>query len=78
MPREEFRNRGRITELVTSGKLFSDIGAPSLNREEDRVMICGNPNMMNELADYLDSIGFAQGSHAGAGDYVIEKAFAEK
>lgn len=76
--REEFRNKGRITELVKSGKLFEDLGVPPLDRAEDRVMICGNPNMMNDLADHLDSLGFAQGSHAGAGDYVIEKAFAEK
>jgi hypothetical protein len=26
--REPFRNRGRITDLMTSGKLFEDIGLP--------------------------------------------------
>lgn len=76
--REPYAHQGRITDLVSSGKLFEDLGVPAFNREEDRVMICGNPNMMNDIAAYLDSIGFAQGSHAGAGDYVIEKAFAEK
>jgi ferredoxin/flavodoxin---NADP+ reductase len=76
--REPFVNQGRITDLVRSGKLFTDLGMPPLNREDDRVMICGNPQMMNELAEQLDNLGFDQGSHAGAGDYVIEKAFAEK
>lgn len=76
--REPFANQGRITDLVKSGKLFDDLGVPALDRAVDRVMICGNPHMMNELADYLDGIGFDQGSHAGSGDYVIEKAFAEK
>ncbi len=76
--REPYVNQGRITDLVRSGKLFADLGVPPLNREEDRVMICGNPHMMNELAEQLDALGFDQGSHAGAGDYVIEKAFAEK
>lgn len=76
--REPFVNQGRITDLVRSGKLFDDLGVPPLDRETDRVMICGNPHMMTELADHLDAIGFHQGSHAGAGDYVIEKAFAEK
>lgn len=76
--REEFRNQGRVTELVRSGKLCADLGLPPLDPQDDRVMICGNPNMMNELAEYLDSVGFDQGSHAGAGHYVIEKAFAEK
>jgi ferredoxin--NADP+ reductase len=76
--REDFRNRGRVTDLIRSGRLCADIGVPALAADEDRVMICGNPNMMTECAEHLDSIGFAQGSHAGAGHYVIEKAFAEK
>ncbi|CAA7623706.1 ferredoxin--NADP reductase [Magnetospirillum sp. UT-4] len=76
--REDFRNQGRITELVRSGKLFADLGLPHFTPEDDRVMICGNPHMMDELALYLDDLGFDQGSHAGAGHYVIEKAFAEK
>jgi ferredoxin--NADP+ reductase len=76
--REPFRNQGRITDLVRSGKLCADLGLPPLDRTEDRVMICGNPHMMTELCEQLDGLGFDQGSHAGAGDYVIEKAFAEK
>jgi ferredoxin--NADP+ reductase len=76
--REPFRNQGRVTDLVRSGKLFADLGIPALSAENDRVMICGNPNMMTDLTDYLDEAGFVQGSHAGAGHYVIEKAFAEK
>jgi ferredoxin/flavodoxin---NADP+ reductase len=76
--REPYVHQGRITDLIADGRLFEDLGVPAFNRAEDRVMICGNPNMMNDIAAHLDSIGFAQGSHAGAGDYVIEKAFAEK
>ncbi|OAN48844.1 ferredoxin--NADP reductase [Magnetospirillum moscoviense] len=76
--REPFRNQGRITDLVANGKLFADLGLPALNRAEDRVMICGNPHMMTELIEQLEAQGFDQGSHAGVGDYVIEKAFAEK
>lgn len=76
--REPFRNQGRITDLIRSGKLFSDIGMPPFNIEEDRVMICGNPAMMNELSEYLDGIGFEMGNNAEPGQYVIEKAFAEK
>ncbi len=78
--REEFKTQGRITDLIRSGKAFTDLGLPAsgFNKDEDRVMICGNPAMMTELSDYLDSIGFEQGSNAGPGHYVIEKAFAEK
>jgi ferredoxin--NADP+ reductase len=76
--REPFRNQGRITDLVQSGKMFSDLGIGGLDHEHDRVMICGNPHMMTELCGQLEDLGFDQGSHAGAGGYVIEKAFAEK
>ena len=34
--REPFRHNGRITALIETGKLFEDIGLPSLNRENDR------------------------------------------
>ena len=76
--REPFKHQGRITDLIRSGKLFSDLGFPSFNKEEDRIMICGNPHMMTELAQYLDGIGLSQGNNAEPGHYVIEKAFAEK
>ncbi len=76
--RERFVNQGRITGLIQSGKLFDDLGVPALDPAEDRVMICGGPEMMSELTGYLTGIGFEQGSNAGPGHYVIEKAFAEK
>src|ERR1700712_3204404 len=41
--RDPFRNRGRITDLITSGKLFADAGLAPLEPEHDRVMICGSP-----------------------------------
>ena len=30
--REPFRNRGRITDLITSGKLFEDLGLAPLDQ----------------------------------------------
>ncbi len=44
--REPFRNQGRITALIESGKLFTDIGVPVLNPAEDRLMLCGSPQML--------------------------------
>lgn len=76
--REEFKTRDRITELIRSGKLFADLDKPAFDERTDRVMICGNPNMMAELAEHLDGLGWKQGSNAGPGHYVIEKAFAGK
>jgi ferredoxin--NADP+ reductase len=76
--REEFKNQGRITDLVRSGTLFNDLGVPAFDKESDRVMICGNPHMMTDLSHYLDGLGFTHGHHGVPGHYVIEKAFAEK
>ncbi len=36
--REPFRNQGRITELMRSGKLFADIGLPPINPEHHRAI----------------------------------------
>ena len=77
--REEFRHQGRVTDLVTSGKLFEDIGLPPLDPAVDRAMICGSPHMLKDCCDMLDARGFKVSPHIGApGDYVIERAFVEK
>jgi len=77
--REPFRNQGRITALVESGKLFDDIGLPPLNPATDRAMICGSPAMLKDISALLDARGFAISPGVGqAGDYVIERAFVEK
>ena len=76
--REPFRNRGRITHLIDSGRLFADIDQPPLNLAEDRVMLCGSPAMLADLRPLLDRRGFTEGSYVEPGHFVIEKAFAER
>jgi ferredoxin--NADP+ reductase len=76
--REPFRNRGRITDLIESGQLFSDIGANGLDRETDRVMLCGSPAMLEELYTMLATRDFVEGSHGEPGHFVVEKAFVER
>ncbi|WKB51331.1 ferredoxin--NADP reductase [Eleftheria terrae] len=76
--REPFRNQGRITTLIENGKLFSDLGLPALDREHDRVMICGSPQMLKDLKTLLDERGFHEGNTHTPGDYVIERAFADQ
>jgi ferredoxin--NADP+ reductase len=77
--REPFRNRGRLTELITSGRLFTDLDSTDLDPASDRVMICGSPSMLKETAEILDARGFEISPHIGTpGDYVIERAFVEK
>jgi len=77
--REPFRNQGRLTDLINSGKIFDEIGLPPLSPENDRAMICGSPQMLKDTAALLDERGFVVSPHIGEpGDYVIERAFAEK
>jgi ferredoxin--NADP+ reductase len=70
-------NRGRITELLASGKLSKDIGLPELNLQDDRFMICGSPSMLKDTCSILDEQGFKEARHGNAGHYVIERAFVE-
>ena len=76
--REPFRNNGRITDLLASGKLAADLGLPPFGPEADRVMLCGSPDFLADMVALLDGRGFEEGSGSRAGTYVIEKAFVEK
>ncbi|HEY4187467.1 MAG TPA: ferredoxin--NADP reductase [Polyangia bacterium] len=76
--REPFRNQGRLTTLIENGKLFADLGLPALDPAHDRVMICGSPSMLKDLVTLLEARGFNEGNSEGQGEYVIERAFAEK
>ena len=76
--REPFRNRGRITDLITSEQLFNDIGQSPLDIGGDRIMMCGSPAMLDELRQMFEARGFVEGSHSEPGHFVIEKAFVER
>jgi ferredoxin/flavodoxin---NADP+ reductase len=77
--REPYRNRGRLTQLIESGRLFADLHLPPIDSETDRVMVCGSPAMLADTQALLDSRGFKISPHIGEpGDYVIERAFVER
>ena len=76
--REAYRNMGRVTDLMQTGKMFEDLNIPPLNKDEDRVMICGSPGMLKDLKHMLEGLGFAEGNTSRPGDFVIERAFAEQ
>lgn len=74
--REDFRNRGRIGDLIESGVLFAGLdGAPQFDPETDRVMMCGSMAMIKDFAARFDALGFTEGAHSHPGHYVIERAF---
>lgn len=77
--REPFHTQGRLTDAITDGSLFEKIGLPRFDREVDRAMICGSPWMLEDTAKLLDEHGLNISPRMGEpGDYVIERAFAEK
>lgn len=77
--REPFIHQGRITKHIEEGSLFADIGLPVMDPAHDRAMICGSPAMLNDLSNLLDGRGFEISPGVGeVGDYVIERAFAER
>ncbi|MFT4249710.1 MAG: ferredoxin--NADP reductase [Pseudomonas sp.] len=77
--REDFRNRGRLTELLESGAMQRTLGLPPIDPANDRFMICGSPQMLADLRTLLDARGFEASARIGTpGHYVFERAFVEK
>jgi ferredoxin--NADP+ reductase len=76
--REPFRNNGRITDMMTCGKLFLDLDLPFPNKKDDRFMLCGSPGMLKDMGAILDARGFSETRSGHMGEYVIERAFVDK
>jgi ferredoxin--NADP+ reductase len=76
--REEFTHQGRITELMASGKIYEDLGLEKPSLENDRFMLCGNPEMIADTRKMLTEWGGIEGNMNEPGHFVIEKAFVEK
>ncbi len=73
--REEWPRTQRITDAIQTGKLFEDLGVPSLNPDTDRVMICGSMDMINDTKALVEQAGLIEGSNATPAQFVVEKAF---
>lgn len=76
--REPYKNMGRITDLIKNGKLFADLELPVIDPENDRIMICGGPDMLRDLKSMLEKMSFTEGNTSTPGEFVIERAFAEQ
>lgn len=71
--------RGRLTELLDSGRMAGQLGLDPLDPEHDRAMICGSPQMLADFRTILDARGFCAAPRIGVpGQYVFERAFVEK
>jgi ferredoxin--NADP+ reductase len=76
--REPFGHPGRVTTAVQSGRLCADLQIAPLDKRTDRLMICGNIDMLADARRFLDAAGFQLSPQTGVcADYVIERAFTE-
>lgn len=76
--REPFATQGRITDLIETGRIFTDLDLPPLDPAHDRVMLCGSEDMNRDCKAMLEARGFEEGSNNAPGTYVVEKAFVTK
>ena len=75
--REDYPFRGRITDLMTSGKVFNDLGVPPISPETDRGMICGSMEMLRDTKAVLEGLGLVEGSNSRPSTFVVERAFVD-
>jgi len=73
--REPHDRTGRITDLLTSGKVFEDLGVPPIEPEHDRVMICGSMEMIADTKAIVEGFGLTEGANNNPSTYVVERAF---
>lgn len=75
--REESPRMGRITDLITSGKLFEDLGVPPLDPKTDRGMICGSMDFLKDTKALLEAAGLTEGANSKPAEFVVERAFVD-
>jgi ferredoxin--NADP+ reductase len=73
--REDSPRMGRITDNLTSGKVFSDLGLTPMHPETDRAMVCGSLAFNKDVMAVLEGFGLREGANSDPQEYVVEKAF---
>ena len=52
-----------------------EAGVSKMNPEDDRVMICGSMDMINDTKAIVETFGLNEGSNSNPAEFVVEKAF---
>ncbi len=73
--RQQSPAMGRITDNLTSGKIYRDLDLPVISPETDRAMVCGSLGFNADMKDILEGYGMDEGANSEPSDYVVEKAF---
>ncbi|MFN4158688.1 MAG: ferredoxin--NADP reductase [Gemmobacter sp.] len=74
--REPSARMGRVTDNLSSAKVFSDLGIPGpMDPATDRAMVCGSLAFNIDVKAILEGWGLREGANSEPGEYVVEKAF---
>ncbi|MFN4153595.1 MAG: ferredoxin--NADP reductase [Paracoccaceae bacterium] len=73
--REPFPRMGRVTDNLSSGKVFADLGLPPMDPDTDRAMVCGSLAFNVDVKAILEGFGLREGANSDPQEYVVEKAF---
>ncbi len=73
--REPSEHMGRITDNLTSGKVFADLDLAPMDPEEDRAMVCGSLAFNHDVKKVLEGFGLHEGANSEPQEFVVEKAF---
>jgi len=67
---------GRVTDNLSSGKVFSDLRLSGpMDPATDRAMICGSLAFNIDVKAILEGWGLREGANSDPQEYVVEKAF---
>ncbi len=73
--REDFHHMGRVTDNLSSGKVFADLNLPPIDPATDRAMVCGSLAFNIDVKAILEGFGLREGANSDPKEYVVEKAF---
>ena len=72
--REDYMNKGRITDLITSEIIFDNLKIKKIS-SDDRVMLCGSMGLNNDLKQILLNLNLNEGANNKPAEFVLEKSF---
>jgi ferredoxin--NADP+ reductase len=73
--REVSLHMGRITDNLTSGRVFADLNLPTMTPADDRAMVCGSLAFNVDVKAVLEGFGLREGANSQPQEFVVEKAF---
>ncbi len=73
--RETSSHMGRITDNLSTGKVFADLGLAPMDPAHDRAMVCGSLAFNIDVKAVLEGFGLREGANSDPREYVVEKAF---